>query len=204
MVLPGRRVCSCPRCTHKLTRARAMHPRLMYLPVRLHCSCWSCINHHTCLLSVLVLMLMLQHPSPAGDGASVLVLDGVPSTSAILKFRWVGWVCHHAIPASVPVPTGVALQGGGWSQMGPVPALGHLGWVAGGCCDACRQRSPCLTLRAAQPCMLLPPPLPDRLPACLRLACSCPLNCADPSPDGRWLAVGYDEPAIFLVPAGTE
>lgn len=60
-----------------------------------------------------------EHPSPTGDGTSVLVLDGVPDTNSILKF-------------------------------------------------------------------------------------SCALNCAEPSPNGQWLAVGYDEPAIFLVPAGTD
>ncbi|PNW82881.1 hypothetical protein CHLRE_06g298150v5 [Chlamydomonas reinhardtii] len=30
------------------------------------------------------------------------------------------------------------------------------------------------------------------------------LNCAEPSPDGRWLAVGCDEPLIYLVPAGAD
>ncbi|KXZ51092.1 hypothetical protein GPECTOR_14g75 [Gonium pectorale] len=31
-----------------------------------------------------------------------------------------------------------------------------------------------------------------------------PLNCVESSPDGRWLAVGCDEPLLYLVPAGPD
>lgn len=30
------------------------------------------------------------------------------------------------------------------------------------------------------------------------------VNCAEPSPSGRWLAVGLDLPCVLLVPSGTE